>query len=659
MFFVDRKDTDLAVPPLINEDLRPMLQILRDKTTGWVAVVIVGILAVPFAFFGVENYFQLQVPTYVAKINKVEIGQDQFRQRFEEYRSRMRQMLGDSYDAREFDTPIVKRQVLESMIDEEVLRQAANHHGMVVTPEMLQKEIAAIDAFHVDGRFDPEQYRLVLQGVNMTPRIFESRMASDMLTQALPRAVAQSSLVTRDYVDAYLALRDQTRSFQYLLLPAPDAEAVGDIAEEDIDAWYQANPDLYQSPETVTVEYLELDGSKIEIDEVADEQTLRSRYEENKNRYVEPEARLASHILIQVAPNADADAVQAAQAKAAEVATLARAEDADFAALAGEYSDDPGSRNSGGDLDWIERGLTSPEFEDALFSMQPGVSDPVKSSDGWHIIWLREVRPESGKSFEQVRDELADEYLESERERAYSDAAGRLIDAVYRDPSTLEGAAAEMNLPIQQAGPFTRAGGPGVFANADVLRAVFSDAVLQEDLDSDLIEVSPNHGIVLRIHEHTPAATRPLDEVRTQVVDAVRNERLTELGKKRLDEALAEIDSVATLEAYAQAHELEVKIAEAVGRTGATVDPSIAKAAFSLPHPGESGASIGSAPLVGGTNAVIALTQVIEADPTAVDASQRDMLRQQLGNAVGSLEASELIKALRKSAKIDVAESRL
>ncbi|HET9048027.1 MAG TPA: SurA N-terminal domain-containing protein [Chiayiivirga sp.] len=636
-----------------------MLQLLREKTTGWVAILIVGILAVPFAFFGIENYFQLQVPTYVAKVNKTEISQDQFRQRFEDYRSRMRQMLGDNYDARQFDTPIVKRQVLESLIDEEVLRQAAQKYGLVVSPERIQKEIAAIDAFHVEGKFDLNQYRMVLEGARMTPRGFEDRMANDMLTQALPGAVRSSGLVTSRYLDQYLSLRDQTRSFDYALLPAAPLESLGEISEDDLKAYYDAHPDAYQSQETVSVEYLELDGAKLDINEVADEGTLKSRYEENKARYVQPETRLASHILIQTAANADAEAVKAAQAKAVEVATKARAEGADFAALAKEYSEDPGSRNTGGDLGWIERGVTNAQFEETLFSMQPGVSDPIKSNDGWHVIWLRDVRPESGKSFEQVRGELATEYLEGERERAYSDEAAKLIDAIYRDPSTLDGAAAEMNLTVLKAGPFSRAGAPGLFSNPDVLRAVFSDSVLLENLDSDLIELSPTHGIVVRVSEHTPAATRPFAEVRDQVEAAVRSERVAEQGKKNLAEALAAITSLDSLKAYAQAHEIEVKTAQDVGRNGATVDPAVAKAAFSLPHPAEGAASIGSAQLVGGVNAVIALTQVTAGDPTKVDESQRTALREQLSNAVASLEATELVKALRKEAKIDIAESRM
>ncbi len=636
-----------------------MLQTLREKTTGWVAVLILIVLAVPFAFFGVENYFQQQVPTYVAKVDTVEISQDQFRQRFEEYRNRMRQMLGERYDAREFDTPIVKRQVLESLIDEEVLRQAAEKHGLVVSPATLQKEIAAIDVFHVDGRFSPEQYRQVLSGANMNPRTFESRMARDLVTRALPMGVNASGIVTDAYVDAYLALRDQTRTFDYVVVPAPGEDAVGDIGEDAIVAYYEANPSLYQSQETVSVEYVELDASRLEVAETVDEATLRERYEESKARYVDPEQRLASHILIQTPANADAQAVQAAHARAADIVAKARMDGADFAELAREYSEDPGSKGAGGDLGWIEKGVTDAAFEDALFSMAQGVSDPVKGSDGWHVILLREIKEESGKSFEDARVELEKEYLESERERAYSDAAGRLIDAIYRDPSTLDNAASELGLTVQRAGPFPRSGGPGVFSNPDVQRALFSDSVLVEGLVSDLIEISPGHGIALRVSEHVPAATRPLDEVRAQVTASVRAERQAELGKAALEKALAAIDSLDSLKAYAQENELEVRNAENVGRAGATVDPAIARAAFALPHPAEGGASIGSAHLVGGSNAVIALTAFQAADLSKIDASQRDMLRTQLAQGVASIEATELVKALRRETKIDVAESRM
>lgn len=636
-----------------------MLQILRDKTTGWVAIAIVLVLAVPFAFFGVENYFQQQVPTYIAKINKVEIGQDQFRERFEDYRSRMRDMLGDNYDARQFDTPMVKRQVLESLIDEEVLRQHAESSGLVVAPEALQKEIGAIEAFHVDGRFDLNQYRMVLANARMTPRIFEARMVKDLRTRALPLSVGSTGVVTDSYVENYLSLRDQLRTFEYVLLPVPTDESVGEIDDADITAYYDGHSELYQKAETVTVEYVELEGSKLEVTGVADESTLRERYEENKTRYVEPEQRLVSHILIQVSPNADAQAVQEAREEAELIVAKAREDDADFAELAREYSQDPGSSASGGELGWIERGVTDQAFEDALFSMQSGISDPVKGSDGWHVIWLRDVQEEAGKTFEDVRAELEDEYLASERERAYSDAAGRLIDAIYRDPSTLEHAAEDLGLTVKTAGPFTRAGGTGIFATPEVVRALFSDTVLVQRLVSDLIEPTPDHGIAFRIIEHVPTAVRPLEEVREQVTAAVRAERLAELGQAELAKALEAIDSREALATWAEAHDLEVKTAEKIGRSSAVVDPAIARSVFALPHPADNAVSIGSAQLIGGANAVIALSEVTKADLSSVDAAQREQLRNQLADAIAMIEATALVSALRKEAKIDVVESRL
>lgn len=636
-----------------------MLQTLREKTTGWVAIAVLLVLAVPFAFFGVENYFQQRIPTYVAKVNDTEISQDQFRERFEDYRSRMRQMLGDRYDAREFDTPIVKRQVLESLIDEQVLREAAQKHGLVVSPTMLQQEIAGIDAFHVNGQFSPDQYRMVLAGAGMTPRIFEQRMAQDLVTRALPRSIGASSIVTDAYVDRFLALRDQTRSFDYVLLPAPDAADVGEISEADLVAYHENHADQYQSQETVSVEYVELDVSNMELDESVDELTLRERYEQNKHRYIEPEQRLASHILIQTDANADAAAQQEAQARAAELAQQARAEGADFAELARQHSDDPGSKAMGGELGWIEQGVTEPAFEEALFSMQPGISDPVKGSDGWHVIWLRDVRESSGKAFEDVRVELEKEYLESERERAFSERSGELVEAIYRDPTTLDTAAAELGLTVQKAGPFTRAGGTGIAANPDVLRAMFSDSVMREGLVSDLIELSPSHGLVLRVTEHSPAATRPLEEVRSLVEAAVREQRLEELGRAALEKAREQVTSLESLREYAQANELEVQSAENVGRNAATVDPSINAAAFKLAHPEAGSSVIGDAALAGGVHALIALTQVTDGDVSKVEAGTRDMLKQQLAQSFGTLEAGELVKALRREAEIQVVESRL
>lgn len=637
-----------------------MLQALREKTKGWIAVIILGVLAVPFAFFGVENYFNPSVSTYVAKVNDVEIDQDQFRQQFEQYRNQMRQMMGERYDAAQFDSPETKREILDRLINEELLRQASERLGIVVSGPQVQKEIAAIPAFQVDGRFDSAQYRATLQSVGRTPRSFEQDVIRDLNTRALPQQVAESGFVTPAYVDRYLALRDQTRSFKYVTLPLPAADSVGEISDADVQAYYDAHPESYVSEESVAIEYIEIEASKLDVANTVDESTLKQRYEDQKARFVEPEQRLASHILVAVPANADAQAQKAAEAEAADLAAKARAEGADFAALAREHSDDIGSKAGGGDLGWLEQGITDPAFDAALFAMQPNtVSDPIKSAEGWHVIQLREVRPETGKAFADVRAELEKEYLDGERERHFSDLTGKLVDIIYRDPTTLGTASSELGFPVQTSAAFTRAGGPGLLGRPEVIEAAFSDGVLREGNVSDIVDLGPGHAVVLRVAQHTPAAPKPLDTVRDEVVAAIRAERIEAQAQKDLDAALAQVKSLDALQALATERGVEVQTADTVGRAGATVDRQIAQAAFALPHPAADAPSIGSAKLVAGNRAVIVLAEVTNGDPTKTEAAMRQMLADQLSQQIGGAESVELLNALRKEAKIEIAEARL
>ena len=661
MFFSGSGTAIVAVPVMLTPSIpTPMLQILRDKTTSWIDPVFLVLLIFPFAFFGVDIFYVAPPATYVAKVGDKEIGQDEYRRRFEEFRGQMRQAMGENFDSREFESAENKRRVLDRLIDEKVLEQASERLGVIVPPSVLQKEIAEIPAFQVDGRFDANQYRLVLQSQGMSPRAFEQRVHHDLLIQALPTQLMSTGFVTGDYVSRYLALRDQTRSFDYLELPAPDPATIGEITDADVQAYFDAHSGDYVSPESVALEYIEIDASKVDVPVTVDESTLRERYEEQKTRFVEPEQRLASHILVKVAADADADAVKAAQTKAQELVTKARAPGADFAALAKEHSDDPGSKNAGGDLGWIEKGLFDPAFETALYAMEANtISEPVKSAEGWHVIQLREVRAEKGKPFEEVRGDLEKEYLDGERERIVSDLSGRLVDVIYRDPSTLATASEELKLPIQRVPGFTRNGGSGIAANPNVVEAAFSDSVLVEGIVSDPIDLGPGHTVVVRAVDHVPAAPQPLEQVREQVRAAIVAERLAAAAKSNAEALLAKARAGEALDALATASKVEVKKAENVGRIGATVDPVISQEAFKLPHPAAGKPVYGLAPLVGDRYALIALTAVTDGDPEKTDAAMRTTMLDQLSQGIGGVEANAFVKALRKASEIEVIEDRM
>ena len=469
-----------------------MLQLLRGKKSSLLVKIVLGLIVIGFSFFGIEQYFIANVNTSVAKVGGTEISQQQFSERFNQYVQRMVQMMGPAANVSMFQGPEVRHRVLDQMVDEQVLLEANDKLGLVVPARRVQDEILKIPAFQNDGKFDAEQYRQVLASNGMSPLAFEERVRQDLGIRELPAQIAATSTATDAEVDAYIRLRDQRRDFRYVKLDKPAADTA-EVKADDIDAYYKQHQAEFMEPERVALEYVELDASKLDIDQTPDDSVLKERYEKNKTRYISAEQRLASHILVKVGGKGSPDDQKQALAKAQEIEKQLK-DGKDFAALAKQESADLGSKNQGGDLGWLDKGTTEEAFETALFALDKGqVSAPVLGSEGYHIIELRDLRPGKTRSFDEVKPELLKEYADSERERVYSEKAGRLTDLAYQNPSTLEPAAKDLGLTVQKTALFSRAGGEGIAANPAVAKAAFADSVLVQNNNSDPIDLSPNH----------------------------------------------------------------------------------------------------------------------------------------------------------------------
>jgi peptidyl-prolyl cis-trans isomerase D len=634
-----------------------MLQKLREKTTGWVAGIIVGILIIPFAFLGINDYFSSRVETWVAKVGKREITQQQFRDRLEQERARMRQQQGAAFDPRTLEDPLIKRQLLDTMIDEELVLSAAEDDGVVATDEAVRNEIARIPAFQVEGKFNQDQYRIALTSQGMSPNGFDALVRRDLLLRAVPLRVESTALVDGSEVDAFLQLNEQVRDLKLLdvIPPANDTAPTDD----ELHTWYQAHQNEFLSEEKVSIEFVELNSADFSTDTQVDEATLRTRYDEAKARFVDPERRLASHILLAMPKDADDAKVAEVKAKADALVTKARAPGADFAALARESTEDIGSKAAGGDLGWLENGATFAEFDTALYALAPGaISDPVRGESGFHIIWLRDVKPGNTKTFEQVHDQLAAEALESERERHFSDVSGQLMDAVYRDPSSLASAATELGLKVGTAGPMTHAGGEGVAANPAVIRAAFSEALAQ-GAASDPIELEPGHIVVIRVTEREAAQPRPLADVRADVDGAVRLERAATAGEVKAKELLARAQKGESLEQLAADAGGTVSTVNQVARRASSPDRVVVEEAFKLARPDGDKLSVGMAALGGGRFALVQVLAVTDGDPEKLPKDQREAVRGQYASARGRDEVRAFVKALRAQYPVQVAEQRL
>ncbi len=637
-----------------------MLQTLHDRFSGVIAKIILGIIVVVFGgFFGLQGLgLTSRTSTYVASVDGKEVTPERFREAWNQERSQAQQRMGVLFDPVKFDTSENKRTVLDRLVNEQLILNANDALHIVVPKSQVDDIIKNMPEFQVDGKFDADHARMLLGAANRSAASFRKEITDELAARALPIMLASSSVVTDAQVNAYLRLRDQTRDFSFFKIEQPSADGVK-IADADIDAYYKAHGNEFMTPEKVSLEYVELDAASMQADVVPDEAALKQRYEEGKARFTAPEQRLASHILIKVEKNANADAQKAALDKAKAIAAEAKS-GKDFAALAKEKSEDLGSKAQGGDLGWIEKGVLDPAFETALYALKKGdVSDPVLSPEGFHVINLRDLREGKVKSFEEVKGELTKEYLETERERRYSDISGRLTDAVYKDPS-LEAAAKALGLPLQKTALFSRAGGEGIAKDPKVIKAAFSNGVLTEGNTSDPIELSPNHIVLVHLDKHEAAQPKALDAVREDIRKKLVGEQIAKQAKEQADTLYAHLQKGETLEQVAAVAKAKVETQAGIGRNAANVDGRIVADVFKLARPAAADKpTTALVALAGNAYALVALNAVKDADPAKLDAKSREAARNQIAQGSAGEIVRGFVDALRKKADIKLAEDRL
>jgi len=628
-----------------------MLNFIREKIQGWVAWVIVGLLIVPFALWGINEYFGNGGGLVAATVNGTEIDQREFQQAFYEQRGRMQEMLGSQYDSRIFD-PQLRQRVINELVERELLLQNADAMGYRVSEENVAATIRSFEMFQENGVFSPELYRQQLQSQGQSPAGFEQRIKRALLASQLPSGIAETAFVTNAELDALIRLQGQQREVAYLTLPLKRYEDEADASEEAISSYYEEHRDRYMIPEMVSVEYVELSADALGSDAQPSDDELREFYKARSQQFVVPEERKVRHILLSIPEGAGEAEVEEVRKKAEDVLKRIHAGES-FEKLAKEVSEDPGSADMGGDLGFISLGVMEPDFEQVAFSLKVGeVSEPVLTSFGFHIIKVDEIRAGTTKPFESVRDELLKEYRRDAAEREYFDLADKLTNMAYETPDSLAEVADALGLPLKESDFLTRQGGEGVFAKPQLADAAFSDEVLKQGYNSEPVEVGDKHVVVLRLKEHREAAPRLLEEV----ADTIRQQIIAEKARERAQNAAAELvkrlESGASREEAAKEVGAEWQTPAALGRNAVTVDSALVQAVFRMPRPAEGATRYGSTALSSGDFAVLALSRVIDADPASFDKAERENLRQQLTSLRGTESGQALLEALKAKAHI-------
>lgn len=564
-----------------------MLQFIRERAQSWIAWVIVILIIIPFALWGINQYFDGGKELPAAKVNDTEISQQRLQQVFYQQQQRLQEMLGANYRPEMFPEEQMRRQVLDGLIEQELLVQTAADSGMRVGNALLAATIHNVPAFQVDGRFSQQAYETALRSRGMEAKSFEADLRRDMLTQQLYAGVARSDFSTPVERRAMQQMLGQQRDIGFLVLPLADFTAKVQITDAEVQAYYEAQGALFMQPEQVSIAYLELSAEQIAQGIQVGEDELRARYKSNQATYTAPEERQARHILIQVAADADATADAAARASAEKLLVQIRA-GTSFADVARKESQDPVSATEGGDLGFFGRGVMDKAFEDAVFALQPGqLSEPVRSAFGYHLIKLEAVRGGDTKPFAEVREQLLAEIRNERAEQQYYDQAERLANLTYEHPDTLEEAARELGLTVKQSEPFTRRGGAGLLANPRLVSAAFSEDVLARGNNSETIEVGRNHLAVVRVLQHQAEARRPLDAVREDIVKRLRRDKAATAAHEAATALQQQLQQGTDPALAAKAARAKWQRKDGVSRDDGSVDAAIVRRAFAMPRPQE------------------------------------------------------------------------
>jgi len=618
-----------------------MLQNIREKFTGWIAITILAVIGVTFVFVGGAN-FVFVGNNYAAKVDDAEIGIGQFEAAYQDQMQQNPQLVQLGPEIR----GQVRSNILEQLIQQRVIDNYIVEAGYQISDEQITAMIQRTPEFQVDGKFDMDTYRELLSVNGYEPADFERAQRVTLRRNQLQLAIRGTAIMSPAAYRRYLNLAAEQRIVTLATIDPEIVAAEVVVTDEMVNAFYDDNPTMFQLAESADVEYVEIQRSDVAQTVSVSEEDLVEYYEFNKDRYEQDEQRQSRHIMILF--NDDEDA---AEAKANEL--LARINSGEsFEDIASENSEDTVTAAQGGDLGARTRSQMLTGLDSAVFSMSEGaVEGPIKSDFGFHIVRLDRIIEPGPLPLEQVRAELTTELQDQQAESLFRDLERKLSDSLF-DATDLRSLSDAVGVEIQAVAGFTRLGGAPLGSETAIIEAIFDETVLSGEQMSEVIEIDASRSAVFAVTKHYPATRQPLEDVREQVAASLQAQQAEELMAAKADEMIA---ALAAGTAFAEA-------AEAIGATPAEpvlmsrqaqdADQSVSVAVFTAVKPSQDAPTTGSTRNGVGGYTVYSVDAVIPGRPEALPVEQRDAGKLQLTDQSGLGDFVAFVQALREDAEV-------
>ncbi|MEY2696846.1 MAG: hypothetical protein RL333_984 [Pseudomonadota bacterium] len=620
-----------------------MLQNIRERAQGIMAWVMLIVVGVPFVMWGIQNYIETGKEKPAAVVGDREIFDRDVSRAYE-------RLVGEMGSSPDYDEKELRRAALDQLVSDEVISQNADGMKLAVSDDEARELIQTLPYFQVAGQFDKEKYRTSLASQGMTPEQFVAKIKRGLVTQQLEQSVLGSAFATPAEISTLLRLKNQERQVDYVKLPLKPVTR--DFKDDEIKAYYDAHIADFRNPERVAVDYLQLNLDDLAKKATVSEEDVRKLYEEQKGNYGTPERRKISHILV-IADGATPEAEAAALKKAKELRERL-VTGADFSALAKEASADTVSSKQGGDLGYLNKDAQEPSFTEAASHLKLGeVSEPVKTSFGYHLIKVTELVPASYKPYEALHDELKKLAQKNNAETAFYERGQKLAEMTFEHPDSLEETASALGLKIQQTAFFTKDKGEGIAEEESIRKAAFSDDVLAGK-NSEPVELGNEKAVVLRVRDHEVATDKSIDSVKAIIVGQLRNQEARDEANQRAQTLLESVRQGKSLLDASKAQGLSVTQGVTLLRTSEKVPMELLRAAFSTGRPIAGKPAAGEVALPDGSHFIFAVTQVKDGAATAKDAKEQESASEFMQRGYAQLEYTTFVDRLRELIEVEI-----
>jgi len=626
-----------------------MLQKIRDNSQSMVAKIFVWFIVFVFGAWGASSIVTSVITTDPAvTVNGEEIDELEVEQSAQRRIQELITSLGPDADLSDIDEDLIRDAAINELIQRELLLQYAEQTGMVVSSRIIDRSIAQTADFQIDGVFNGERAQILLQSMGYTPNSYRAALASEGVMNQISFAYGLSGFITRPEMQTLAKLLNQTRDLRYLLISMDGLLGSIDISDEEVAEYYETNENQFMLEEQVSLDYLELDKEAIFDEITVTEEQIRQRYDEQQVEYQSQIERRASHILLEAFSEADYAEVMTLAEELKERIDVGES----FEDLAGEYSNDLGSAEFGGDVGYTSGENFVEEFEQALLALDVDeVSAPVRTEFGVHLIKLTERSESEIESFEDSSESLERDLKTAEVDRIFLERSEELGNLAF-ESFDLADPAEIMGLEIQTTSLFGRRGGVGIAANGDVINSAFTPELLIDGLNSDLIAITPSRSVAIRVVEHNQPQLQPLDVVSGEIQILLQFEKIRERAVDLGETVRDSMQNGQNMDTLLQTQDLSWNQLNALERSDQLLPPELVQNIFDMPGPGTESVIVDGFQLSTGEYVVVELQNVNEGSLEDLEQEEQASLQAFLAQQYSNEEFEALILGLQNRADI-------